>query len=181
MKSLTLITLTICLDLAIIFSGCSAAKKVAKQSNDIGVLKAQICPDMDSVKSTTIQAYVLANPCPTQNYNLDSFCKANYTCSSATVYLTDSVPAIKSKSGLKTILVPTPDVRQENILKDTIAAKNLTIVGLQGQIAGANSYYTSQLNAANKTTDFWKLLFFALAIIVGIFIFIKIFFKITWL
>lgn len=162
---------------------CSAAKKVQKENADINALKQTFDNQRDSISFQAVEDYLKANPCgdATEVYNLDSFCQANYSCPGATVYKTDTLPGIRSKSGLKVVIKPVVDNRLVKLLSDSLVGCQLTIANLRGQVDGAAGSCSIQLTAKGKTIDFWRLIAICLAGFIVLVTFIKLYFKIAWL
>lgn len=102
--------------------GCSAAKRAAKQVDDISILNEKLKARDQQVLAEGIADYVKNNPCIFPEINLDSLCEQNYlvdkNCQQD--YFKKDIPVSAKIAHTQKILVPYEDKRHINLLQDSL-------------------------------------------------------------
>lgn len=108
--------------ISIFLFSCSAAKKTAKQVDNISALRKQLESEKQSILAEGILEYVKNNPCIFPEINLDSICEENYIIdkNSQQDFFKKDIPVISKMELTKKILVPYEDKRHVKLLEDSL-------------------------------------------------------------
>lgn len=159
------------------FVACSPAKKAARQDDALNILKAKFEVDAQAQASKAVADWISKNPCIFPEINLDSLCALVNSPGSpveAQQYVINGIDTVRLPAPLpRRILVPTRDLRAEQLLRDSLAVLSTRLAECKARAAGRKDAITEE------KPDRWKIdnwFFVALAefIIILTFIIFKI-------
>ena len=172
-KNKTFLFILMC---SLLFS-CSPAKHTSKQVNAIETLQRQLDQKNEAILAKGIADYVKNNPCIYPEFDLDSLCdyytKASHSCTSGYLMPNGKSRYIYSEK-TKNILMPVPDNRLVNLLKDSLQSARNKLLQCESKEAGKKEAVQDIIKITDKPSpwrfNYWALLCITLAALVAIFL-----------
>ena len=177
---------------AILLFSCSPAKRTSKQVNAIETLQKQLDQQKEAILAKGIADYIKNNPCIYPEIDLDSLCD-KFSGLHTTLENRNDMPHIIDYGTLdidpspiagrdtvfktKRLLVPVPDNRLVNLLKDSLQQARNKLLQCESKEAGKKEAVQDIIRITDKPNpwhfNYWALLFLTLAAVGAVFIILK--------
>lgn len=170
----------------IFFCGCNPSKIIKRQNENINELKSKFEFDKRALAAEAVAEYLKSNPCIFPEIDLDSLCYLMYKDADEQWRIiaekgNSNIPdTIKINDTLriyypqKKILIPVPDKRYENLLKDSVIELNKRLGECNAKAVGRKEVLSEIKTDRWTVRNWWFLIALGLFLSWVIFIVIKL-------